>query len=262
MMMNEPLIDSRHVETGRFLADYTSWLFGSGATVIRIKRNVERMSRTFGVVTCVTVMPRHVELSVQFPDVAGQRLFVAPIAACGINFTINTDLSRLSWKIADNDLDITTSRELFDHIISTPPEGKRWIPLLASLANASFCRLFGGDATAMLVVFVATLLGFWLKNRMLGTGKDNRLTFICCSFVSASVCAGATIFGWGATPEIAMATSVLYLIPGVPYISAASDLIDRHYLCAFSRFMDALVLTVCLSVGLCAAIAIFHINYF
>ena len=59
-----------------------------------------------------------------------------------------------------------------------------------------------------------------------------------------------------------MATSVLYLIPGVPYINSASDLIDGHYLCSFSRFVDACVLTACLSIGLCAAIAIFGLKYF
>lgn len=255
-------ICSRDVAIGNFLADYTAWMYGCGATCIRIKRNIERMSKTFGVETCVSIMPRHVELAVSFPGSVGQRLFVSQIRPCGINFTLNTDLSRLSWKVADNKLDIADTRHLFDHIVKEVSEGKRWIPLLASLANASFCRLFGGDATAMLVVFIATLIGFLLKTAMIRSGKDSRLTFICCAFVSSSICALASIFGWGDTPDVAMGTSVLYLIPGVPYISSASDLIDRHYLSAFSRFVDACVLTGCLSIGLIAAMMIFGINYF
>lgn len=262
MMTTETYMESKLRETGEFLADYTSWLCGSGATCIRIEKNVGRMSRALGVETGVTVMPRHIQLSLSVPGVPGQKIFVSPIRKCGINFTLNTELSRLSWRIADNHLDLDTSRRLFGHIVSAPVGGKRAIPLLASLANASFCRLFGGDAAAMLVVFLATLLGFYLKQWMLGCGRDLRLTFVCCAFVSASICAGATLFGWGDTPGIAMATSVLYLIPGVPYINSASDLIDGHYLCSFSRFVDACVLTACLSIGLCAAIAIFGLKYF
>ncbi len=31
-------------------------------------------------------------------------------------------------------------------------------------------------------------------------------------------------------------------------------MIDRHYLCAFSRLMDAFVITACITVGLCGGI--------
>ncbi len=114
---------------------------------------------------------------------------------------------------------------------------------------------------AMCVVFFATLAGFYLKQIMLGYNRDIRFTFLCCAFFSAAISAGAYVFGWGQTPEIAMATSVLYLIPGVPYINSASDLIDGHYLCAFSRFTDACVLTACLSAGLCGGILLFGIGW-
>ena len=70
------------------------------------------------------------------------------------------------------------------------------------------------------------------------------------------------MFGIGSTPEIALGTSVLYLIPGVPYINAVSDMIDRHYLCAFSRFADAVVLTACLSAGLCGGMLVLGLRWF
>lgn len=55
---------------------------------------------------------------------------------------------------------------------------------------------------------------------------------------------------------------MLYLIPGVPYINSVSDLLACHYLCAFSRFVDALVLTACLSVGLCAGMYLLGLRMF
>lgn len=97
---------------------------------------------------------------------------------------------------------------------------------------------------------------------MLEDGCDIRLTFLCASFFSASVSAGGHIFNIGSTQELAIATSVLYLIPGVPYINSVSDMIYRHYLCAYSRFLDAAVLTACLSAGLCAGMLILGLRWF
>ena len=114
----------------------------------------------------------------------------------------------------------------------------------------------------MLIVFLTTLAGYRLKQIMLEDGRDIRLTFFCASLFSAALSAGGQIFGIGATPGIALATSVLYLIPGVPYINSVSDMLYRHYLCGFGRFMDAAVLTVCLSAGLCAGMLIVGLKWF
>ena len=146
--------------------------------------------------------------------------------------------------------------------MTTKPTGKWEVLILTSFANAAFCRLFGGDWFAMLIVFVSTLTGYRLKQIMLEDGRDVRLTFLCASFFSASLSAGGYIFSIGSTPELALGTSVLYLIPGVPYINSVSDMIYRHYLCAFSRFLDAAVLTACLSVGLCTGMLLLGLKWF
>ena len=43
---------------------------------------------------------------------------------------------------------------------------------------------------------------------------------------------------------------------GVPYINSASDFLDKHYLCSFSRFPDALALTASLSAGMCLGLGL------
>lgn len=246
-----------------FLAEYTAWLWGCGATCIRIGKNLSRMSEAFGIKADVTVMPRHVELyAMTDKDGEAMPVVIRQAPKCGINFTINTRLSRLSWEVADGKIGYDEAVAKFRGIIAAPPTGKNEVLSLASLANAAFCRLFGGDLTAVAVVFVATLAGFKLKQIMLSDKRDVRLVFLCCAFFSASVSAGAHIFNWGSTPGIALGTSVLYLIPGVPYINSVSDLLAGHYLCAFSRFVDALVLTACLSIGLCAGMYLLGLELF
>lgn len=248
--------------TAAFLADYAALLMGCGATCIRTEKNTRRLAHAFGCDLDISIMPSHVSVRVWGADDALCELAVRKTAACGISFNINALLSRLSWDVADNHLDFDTTISRFRGICNTTPTAPMEVLLLTSLANASFCRLFGGDGAAMLIVFFSTLLGYRLKQMMLDMRCDIRLTFLCASFFSASFSACGHIFGIGSTPEIALGTSVLYLIPGVPYMNAVSDVIYHHYLCAFSRFMDAAILTACLSAGLCAGMLLLGMKWF
>ncbi len=241
-----------NAKTYDFLADYAATLLGCGATCIRIEKNLKRLAAGCGVTAQVQIMPAHVTLSVS--DGSGySRVISRPMARGGINFDVNARLSRLSWAVADGHISADEAIKRFQEITTETGRTGQWQELLlASVANTAFCRLFGGDPASMLLVFAATLVGYRIKQVMIARGRDVRLAFLAASFFSASISAAGHVFHLGGTPEIAVGTSVLYLIPGVPYINAVSDLIDRHYLCAFGRFTDACVLTACLSAGLCA----------
>lgn len=239
-----------------FLADYAAHLLGCGATCIRIEKNVMRMAHRYGMEVNINIMPSYVEI------LTSELFIVRKVKPHGISFSINASLSRLSWEVADRKIDFPETLERFERIVATPPTPPMRVLLLASLANASFCRLFGGDLVAMAVVFVATVAGFRLRQILLRRHIDLRVAVVLASFFSATLSACCHIFNLGTTPEIALGTSVLYLVPGVPYINAVTDMIDKHYLCAFSRFMDALVLTVCLTAGLCLGIVILGLNIF
>ena len=245
-----------------FLAEYAALLLGCGSTCIRIEKNTKRIAEAFEVNLDIFIMPAHVSVSVWSSDRKGAVMAQRKTASCGISFDLNTRLSQLSWEIADYNLDLPTAVAHFESIKATKPIGKWEVLILTSLANSAFCRLFGGDWFAMLIVLVSTLAGYRLKQIMLEDGCDIRLTFLCASFFSASISAGGHIFNIGTTPELAIGTSVLYLIPGVPYINSVGDMIYRHYLCVFSRFLDAAVLTACLSAGLCVGMLILGLRWF
>ncbi|MDE6176600.1 MAG: threonine/serine exporter family protein, partial [Paramuribaculum sp.] len=134
--------------------------------------------------------------------------------------------------------------------------------LLVAIANASFCRLFGGDPVAMAVVGVATLAGYWLKLLLLRQNVDLRVTFMICAFVSTVLGATDSLFSLGTTPAIAIGTSILYLVPGIPFLNSFSDMLYRYYICSFSRLMDALVLTGSLSIGLCCGMMAMGVGMF
>lgn len=245
-----------------FLSKYSAALLGCGATCIRLTKNVERIARVFNKRVEIMIMPRHVQLSVSEEEGTDGCVFITSIAASAISFNKNTRLSRLSWELADGKIDIDKAERRFEQIMQTDYQNPAVVLCLASLANASFCRLFGGDFFAMAVVFVATAVGYYFKLRLLKHKVDLRVTVFLCSFISSVLGASDCLFVIGSTPTIALGTSVLYLVPGIPFLNSFSDMLYRHYICAFSRFAEATVLTCCLSAGLCVGMLLMNVGMF
>lgn len=250
-------------EIGIFLSRYGSWLLGCGATCIRLEKNMKRIAAAYGKEVEVTIMPRHLHLAVSnINDDNDQYCSVTGVEKTPVSFNINTGLSRLSWAIADGRMTFDEARWGMERIINGDHQNKWLVLLLVALANASFCRLFGGDGVAMIIVAIATAAGYYLKQLMLSHGVDVRVVFIVCAFVSSVLGATDMLFSIGTTPQIAIGTSVLYLVPGIPFLNSFSDMLYRHYICAFSRLTDAIVLTCCLSIGLCAGMVLMHVGMF
>lgn len=82
------------------------------------------------------------------------------IPALPISFERNSDLSALSWDAVDEHLSLTDLRDRYGELIAKPRMDPIFVLPTVGLANASFCRLFGGDWTAVGIVFTSTLVGF------------------------------------------------------------------------------------------------------
>ncbi|MDE5807984.1 MAG: threonine/serine exporter family protein [Muribaculaceae bacterium] len=232
-----------------FLAQYSSRLFTSGSTCIRLDKNVTRIAEAYGMTVEITILPRHIHLTVHDLDYHEVVTAIATIGDGPISFDLTTRLSQLSWQIADGKICFEEAKEVFVRLVDKKYRNIFNLPFIVSCANASFCRLFDGDWIAMAVVFIATFIGYLFKNILSEKGVDYRITVAACAFLSTVLASGDFLFGLSSTPDIAVGTSVLYLVPGIPFINSFSDMLDRHYICAFGRLMNALVLTFCLTFG-------------
>lgn len=249
-------------EACNFLARYCDCLFGCGATCIRLEKNMRRMAAAMGMQAELSIFPHHIHLTLHGAD-CDSVTTVITIHHRPVSFGLNTLLSKLSWDFADGKIDFDQAVKKFDSLIEMPQGVGKWTELLlVSAANASFCRLFGGDFMAMLIVFCATAAGYATKQLMLEKGADLRLTVVICSFISAVLASADSLFNLGTTPELSVGTSVLYLVPGIPFINSFSDMLDHHYICAFGRAMNATVITCCLSAGLCAGMILMKLGMF
>ena len=141
---------------------------------------------------------------------------------------------------------LDTLWEKYEKIIARPKMDPLCTLFLVGFANASFCALFGGDWTARLIVFSATLIGFYLKQIMQKKKFNHYLVFIASAFIASMVASSALTLE--TTAEIAIATSVLYLVPGV--LNGVIDIVEGHVLTGCTRLIQALLLVLCIAVGL------------
>lgn len=244
------------------ICDYAATLLSCGATTIRTEKNVRRIVKAYDAVADFAVLPNEIMLTLWDSRKEHSYTINSRIHEAAINFSTITRLSSLSWKVSDERISLKEFRREYEDIIRTPRLNVYEVMILTGLANASFCRLFGGDWISMLIVCIATVCGFYVKSVMTSRLKLNvQLAVVTASCLSAIICCSGYVFGWGSTPDIALGTSVLYLIPGIPFLNAMSDLIYGHYVCCLSRFIQATITTVSLSLGLCLALIIMQVNY-
>ena len=241
----------------RFIEGYATAMLSAGATTSRIEHCVERISRRYGVISDLSLLPSRIMLTVWDTNHSHNYSLVGHTHKNGINLQTVTSLSRLSFL----DIPLETACEQLKTIISTPRMNKWTVILLTALANLSFCRLFDGDWYAMGVVFAATVIGNVYKNYMVEKHWDIRFTTIVAAYISAIVGSSCFIFGFGSTPQTALGTSVLWLVPGIRFINAICDMTNGHYVVSQSRMTDAVITTICLSSGLCLALLTLNIQW-
>jgi len=247
-------------EVAQFTASFATAMLSAGATTSRIERCVGRIAKGYGVDSVLSILPTRVLITVWDKEHEHNYSFVGETHSDGINLNTSTLLSNLSHLIEYN-LPLDIANEKLNQALSRPRINP-WIVIgLTSLANLSFCQLFGGDLVAMGIVFVATAVGFIYKNRFMGWKWDGKLVVLLSSLISALIGTSGFIFGISNTPEIALGTSVLWLVPGIRFINAVSDMLRGHYMVAQSRMAESVIVTICLSIGLCLALLISNIKW-
>lgn len=232
------------------LLETGAMLMGAGANTGRIRVTINRIAHSLGYQVELLITHRAIMLSVIDDDGEFYTSKLKRTPPHGVNFKILSGISRMSWRVQDEDWSLEQINTELDRLRSLPHYPRIVILLLVALAGASFCRLFGGAAIEMGVAFVATFAGLFVRQETL---KRNFNGYICVMLaaLTASLIAGlAVIAGIGQQPETAFATSVLFLVPGVPLINSFTDLIDGNISIGIVRGTNGMIIAFCIALGL------------
>lgn len=252
-------IDKEHLL--EFLLRYATTQTSVGVQTSRIVVNTTRIAHAYGYELTIMMFQRNIAMTLTpvLEGAAGsyQRLdYAHPVTGMSqhkhspLNFYLNAELSRLSWYTYDNHPDLGDLEARFERILTTQPVN-RWLVLyLISQANMCLCLLFGGDLVSSLFVFLGTFLGFLVRQELNRRHAYIYLTICLSAFIASFVVGLGAKWGLEASPEIALGASVLYLIPGVPFINGIMDLLDGYMLNGLSRLMTAAMIVVSITVGL------------
>ena len=245
-----------------FLAEYASTLEAVGVQTSRIHYNTIRIAKSFGYWCNLMVLPKTLSVTLHDANREHSYTYIKKTPAMALNFKINMELSHLSWRSYDEHLSLDKLKSAFDKIVNTPRENPWLVLVLVSFAHMCFCRLFEGNYTSMAIVWIATFVGFLLKQQLLKRHWNDLAVFTLCAFVSTMIGATDYLYFHGGTEDMSLGTSMLYLVPGVPIINGVMDIIDKHSLNGMARLINALMLIICIALGLSFTIVLFGVNPF
>ncbi len=244
---------------GKILLEIGSLLMSSGASTGRIRVTINRISEGMGYKTELLITQRALVLSITDEQENDYYSSIKRTLPHGVNFKLVSGISRMSWRIINEKWSVDQINTDLTRLKSLPHFPRLVILTFVAMAGASFCRLFGGGYLEMIVAFIATFFGLFVRQEAI---KRNYNTYLCIVFASfaATLIAGASVYyGVGKSAEVAFATSVLFLIPGVPFINALSDMIDGNISAGVARVIHGLIISFAIALGMFLSMLIYNI---
>lgn len=150
--------------------------------------------------------------------------------------------------------------ERFDDIDRTtyPP---LLIAMMVGVSCACFASLAGGDMSVVGVTFVATMTGFLMRFWLNKNHFNPFVAALAAAFFGSIFASLALLFNLGNDPHIAIASSVLWLVPSFPLINSLSDMLKSYMNIGIGRFMFVIVLTLSTCIGIVLSLLLFNISH-
>lgn len=250
-------------EMAAFILDTGVFLMSSGAHSGRVWRNCKRMASYWGF--RISINPTYTGMlltvwSEDNPENAVTRYRTTPPSK--IHLDVLSQISHLSWRVTDGDICFEDARRELGRIESKAHYTYWLIALAVGLSCGLLTLLAGGNHFDLLLAFAGASMGSLVRYFILKKEFNNFLSVIIAAFVSSFIAGLDTIFNVGSMPEMALATSVLYLIPGVPLLNSVIDLLEGYFSASLARSLFSASSLLCIAIGMTLTIMILGISNF
>lgn len=244
---------------GSTLLNIGALLMISGASTNRIRTTIDRISNSFGYTADMMISQRN--LTINIIDEDNDHVFnsLKRTSPHGINFVILSGISKMSWKVVEEKWTVEQINEEIKRLVALPHYPRLIVLTFVALAGSAFCRLAGGGFLDLLLVFAGSFIGLYVKQE---ATKHRFNAYLCVYFaaLASSLIVGlAYKFDALHTHEHAFATSVLFLIPGVPLINSFSDLIDGNLQNGLIRGLNGFIIAFSIAMGLVTSMFIYQL---
>jgi len=242
------------------LLDVCSLMMSSGANTKRVIDSINRFAQVLNLKSHALISHKSIIMTLIDLDTKESYTVVTQIPRHGVNYTVVSDISRASWVAVNHKWSF---EKLYNRIQEI--KGKKryplWVELITvSLAGAGFAKIFGGDYLTMLVAFVATFVGFAVSKIAHYRNINTYVRTYIASLSASLIASLAILFEIGGNPEVALATSILFLVPGVQLINSFNDLYNNHILNGMVRFISGFMIVLAIGLGMITIMLVFNLN--
>lgn len=238
---------------GIILLEIGSLLMSSGASTHRTRITMERIAKGLGYGIELLITQRALMLTIIEKNQEHFFSRLKRISPHGVNFRMVSGISHLSWNVMEKGWTMAQISEELDRLKALPHYPRLVVLALVGLAGAAFCRIFGGGYPEMAVAFTATIAGLFTRQEAMKQKFNPYLCVFFAAFVASLIAGIAEHLQIGTDPDKAFATSVLFLVPGVPLINSVTDLMDGNIQNGIVRAMNGLMISFSIAMGLYAA---------
>ncbi|MFR9164875.1 MAG: threonine/serine exporter ThrE family protein [Dysgonomonas sp.] len=245
------------------ILDIGTFLLASGAHCGRIYSNIKRLADVWGF--DLDMQPSFKGLLVTVKNLNNADDTVTLFKESPVyhaHLSMLTQVSHLTWEAVEKNLSIEEVRSEFLKIKNTPNYRVWIISLAVGISCAGLCLLSFGDMLNALVAFLGASIGSIFRYRITKMQFNPMIAIIVAAFITTIITGLGSLLHIGSHPEVAMATAVLYLIPGVPLINCVIDLLEGYLSSAMNRALFSGFILLCIAVGMTLSITLMGINNF
>jgi uncharacterized membrane protein YjjP (DUF1212 family) len=245
-------------EALRDVIDLALWagqlMLAHGADTARVEETTHRIGTALGAAWLdILVSPNAVVIT----TTSGEefRTKVRRVVSLGVNMAILDAVNDLSHRVESGWKDRAAIRgELARIGVMRHSYPRIVVALAVGAACAGTSRLFGGDVGAFIATFVAAFCAMLVRQTLQRQHFNPLFAIIPTAFTAGAVAAVWVRLNVTATPEAALAASVLLLVPGVHLINAMRDLLMGHIVTGVVRGVTGALISVCIAIGMLLAL--------
>ena len=178
----------------------------------------------------------------------------------GINMHVVTQVQHIVIMTEHALLDHHDVQRRLAHI--RPYRYPRWqVVLMVGLSCACFCKLNNGGWDGAAVAFISSSIAMYVRQLLTLRQMHPQINFCLTAFVATSISGLLlTLPLLRNTPTVAMAASVLLLVPGFPLINAVADMFKGHVNTGLARWAMASLLTLATCIGVVMAMSVWGLR--
>jgi len=248
------------INIGSTLLEAGSLLMSSGASTMRIRHTMNRIANALGYK--IELMITHRALSITLIDEEGEHLFsrIKRISPHGVNFRVVSGICHMSWNIIDDKWSLEMINKELNRLKSLPHYPRLLILIAVGFADAGFCHNIGGGTYEMIISLIATFIGLFVRQEFMKRKFNPYICVYLAALTASFIACCSRFIPLDIMTNKALATSVLFLIPGVPLINSITDLIDGNIQNGIIRGINGLIISFAIALGLLTTGLIFKLQ--